>query len=124
MPTFKEMYVRKMEQVGSSITCNPPVTDTDIDFLVFVKEEQLTEAHNFLLEHKWTSSYSNYVSQDPTQTKPFRSFRKGKVNYILTWSDDYWNKFMIATKMAKQFNLLHKQDRITLFEYVLYGNVV
>jgi hypothetical protein len=44
------------------------------------------------------------------------------VNIIAT-SDAAWHeKFKLASDTAKVLNLLDKQDRITLFQAILYGN--
>ena len=55
--------------VGSRVTCDPPVMDTDRDMLCLVKD-----------------------------------------------------RFMVATRLAKRFNLQAKADRVALFQAVLYGN--
>jgi len=48
--------------------------------------------------------------------------RKGEINLIITTSKDFFDKFVKATEMAKEQNLLLKDERITLFQKILYNN--
>jgi len=104
------------EPVGSRVTCDPAPTDTDEDWLVLVREvpvEKLQEA-GFSQE----GSPEFYTGND---AGGFRSWRKGDLNVITTQSDEFYRLFLTATYLAKRFNLLRKQDRIALFQAVLYG---
>ncbi|WP_298844024.1 hypothetical protein [uncultured Salinicola sp.] len=104
------------EPVGSRVTCDPAPTDTDEDWLVLVREvpvEKLQEA-GFSQE----GSPEFYTGND---AGGFRSWRKGEINLITTQSDEFFRLFLTATYLAKRFNLLRKQDRIALFQAVLYG---
>jgi hypothetical protein len=115
-----KQYCKSITPVGSSITCDPPVLDTDRDFLVLAKEGELQLLYDALTFKGWaTTSIEEYASN--TGEKPFRSYRKGKANYIVTDCKDYHKKFMYATYLAKRFNLLHKADRVDLFNCILYG---
>lgn len=104
------------EPVGSRVTCDPAPTDTDEDWLVLVREvpvEKLQEA-GFSQE----GSPEFYTGND---AGGFRSWRKGEINLITTQSYEFFRLFLTATYLAKRFNLLRKQDRIALFQAVLYG---
>ena len=104
------------EPVGSRVTCDPAPTDTDEDWLGLVREvpvEKLQEA-GFSQE----GSPEFYTGND---AGGFRSWRKGEINLITTQSDEFFRLFLTATYLAKRFNLLRKQDRIALFQAVLYG---
>lgn len=104
------------EPVGSRVTCDPAPTDTDEDWLVLVREvpvEKLQEA-GFSQE----GSPEFYTGND---AGGFRSWRKGEINLITTQSDEFFRLFLTATYLAKRFNLLRKQDRIALFQAILYG---
>ncbi len=116
-------YFRSETQVGSSVTCDPPVLDTDIDFLILIKQENLETVHELLGQTGWTSHYDQYTGPKK-DIKPFRAYRKGKINYILTWDDDYHRRFLEASSLAKRFNLLNKADRVDLFNLALYGTYV
>ena len=104
------------EPVGSRGTCDPAPTDTDEDWLGLVREvpvEKLQEA-GFSQE----GSPEFYTGND---AGGFRSWRKGEINLITTQSYEFFRLFLTATYLAKRFNLLRKQDRIALFQAVLYG---
>lgn len=106
--------------VGSRVTCNPPPTDTDEDFLVtvlyFYHDEAIAalSADGFALDNP----NEHYVPDSGV----FNSWRKGNTNIILTKDYDFARRFKAATFVAKQLNLLKKEDRVTLFQAVLYGN--
>lgn len=53
----------------------------------------------------------------------FFSARMHDHNLIVTNKNWFFDRFMQATKVAKNMNLLKKEDRVTLFQYALYGNI-
>lgn len=102
--------------VGSRVTCNPAPTDTDEDWLVITMEDPEAD----LVEAGFTQDGSPefYTGND---AGGFRSWRKGDLNIVTTQSSEFFDRFMTATYLAKRFNLLRKEDRIALFQAVLYG---
>jgi hypothetical protein len=52
----------------------------------------------------------------------FNSWRKGETNLIITGDFDFFRRYLSATEVAKKFNLMSKEDRVLLFQSVLYGN--
>lgn len=52
----------------------------------------------------------------------FRSYKKGLQNLIVTSSRSFYDKFVLATKVARALRLIRKVDRITLFQAILYEN--
>lgn len=111
------------DPVGSAVTCNPPVTNTDLDFLVLANDWQpfLSQA----LRDGWELSayWESHDLLNAMETGGFVSLRKGNMNILLTACEDFKKKFLVATSLAKRFNLLNKKDRIALFQGVLYGNL-
>lgn len=109
------------DQVGSSVTCDPPVMNTDLDYLVLAVDWQpfLSQA----LHEGWQLSayWDAHSLAGALDDGDFVSLRKGRLNIILTACVQFRKKFLLATKLAKRFNLLKKADRITLFQAVLYG---
>ena len=103
--------------VGSRVTCNPPPTDTDEDYLALVSSEEEAferlEALGFI-----TTTDLGYegIQSD------FSSFKLGKLNIIVTESAEFNRRFLAASYVAKSLNLLKKVDRIMVFQAVLYGN--
>ena len=111
-------------EVGSRVTCNPPVLDTDHDFLCLTLDcrEFVNAAvrENFVIGG---STPSDEMELRKEQTL-FTSMRRklDSVNLIITDSADFAKRFMAATSVAKRLNLRVKKDRIALFQAVLYGN--
>src|ERR1700677_1421647 len=125
MPTLLELLkpiCLKVELVGSRITCNPPPTGTDQDYLILVKPRLLNPLMKFLQVTEWEGGGSNPGVMNHEEDDTFESYRKGDDNLIITTSETYFDKFMVATSVAKRFNLLKKEDRIILFDAVLYAH--
>lgn len=102
--------------VGSRVTCNPPPVDTDEDWLVLTfgdVAEKMREAG-----FSQDGSPQFYTGND---NGGFRSWRHGDINVVTTESQEFYERFITATDLAKRFNLLAKADRIALFQAVLYG---
>lgn len=117
---------KKIEPVGSRITCNPAPLDTDEDWLVFVPAEEFKLFEEILLHiHSFEFGGSEVHSGGCLLGDPnsFQSYTHGSINVIATASEEFFSKFMEATKEAKLLNLLVKSDRIALFQKILYGNV-
>lgn len=110
-----------MKAVGSRVTCNPPPMDTDNDQLLLVKDYVCVEAD--LVANGWKLGGSA-IPADQNYTKPdefFASFTNGDVNLIVTPSSEFARRFVAATSVAQRLNLTNKDDRIALFQAVLYG---
>lgn len=131
IPSIPDGWLR-IEPVGSRVTCNPPPTDTDRDWLVLVPSIQPeTQGDPFfgfaaeLSKDGWTLP-EPYTPANPDKPQEgglvFMSVRRGEDNLILTDSEEFFRRFLAATSVAKRLNLLDKADRIALFQAVLYGN--
>lgn len=112
--SFYTEYVIKSSLTGSNYICNPPVTGTDIDTVLLVRPgyEDSLKSEGFcyyMSEHEYDSLGS------------FVSWRKGNQNYITTEVEDFYNKFVFATEIARLLNLKIKQDRVKLFQAILYN---
>ena len=105
-------------KTGSSVICNPPVLDTDIDYMIYSDVMDKLVAH--LVDTGWAKCDPEDYEEN---TRPFLAFRKDKYNFIVTNNLDYYDKFEEATRLATKLNLLKKEDRITLFSYVIEGNI-
>jgi len=117
-------FHKQITAVGSRVTCNPPPTGTDQDWLVWVDRiEEYDQLADFLLLNGWEIGGSR-VPEDVNylpESQRFNSFVKGEDNVIITKSEEFHRRFLAASAMAKHFNLLKKEDRISLFQAVLYG---
>lgn len=107
-------------QTGSSVICNPPVTDTDIDYVIYTNEEDKLDT--FLKCEGFESSCQDEEEYD-LESEAFDCYRKGNINLIVTDNYEWYLKWVEATKLAKKLNLLQKEQRITLFKYILYGEM-
>jgi hypothetical protein len=107
----------KQHPTGSNYICNPPVENTDIDFVVWAPD--LKEADNILRVSGF--DYRGFKTQDSYPNMVW-SYRKGPINVVLTVLKDFYDKFVAATEEAKRLNLLKKEDRIALFDKYLYDN--
>lgn len=110
--------------VGSRVTCDPPPTDTDQDILVLVDAFAFNAKRRELSAAGWELGGSQVNigdMEDPAEMGSFVSYRLGELNLILTSDGVYYEKFLAATSVAKRLNLLNKEDRIAVFEAVLYG---
>lgn len=103
--------------VGSRVTCSPPPTDTDEDWLCYVKD--IDVFIEMAIKMGYDTGESHYG-----EIEHFVSVRKGDINLIITQDMSFFNKFIWASNLAKRFNLLNKEDRIALFQGVLYANKI
>lgn len=103
--------------VGSRATCNPAPTDTDADYLCITGNlPQVRERLEGLgFETTTDAEYEGMRSS-------FISFKRDDVNVIATDDGEFHRAFLAATSIAKRLNLLKKQDRVALFQAVLYRN--
>ncbi len=107
-------------QTGSSVICNPPVMDTDIDFIICTGK--VIKLHEFLLRNGFLQSCADEEEYD-IESEGFECYRKDNINLIVTTNYEWYLKWVVATKLAKKLNLLKKEDRITLFKFVLYDKI-
>jgi len=113
---------KAMHAVGSRVTCDPPPTDTDADYLVLVDRDAFQDFGDAL---EIDAGYEMGGSGDAPawiEDEHFRSYRLGDVNVIVTDSTEFHKRFLAASSVARKFNLLQKPDRVALFQAVLYGN--
>ena len=105
-------------RTGSREICDPAPTDTDVDFVVF--------AHGFHVVRRIAQAGFTNTSAPHADTYggsgPFETFRCGEVNLIVTNSDSFYDAWCGATTIAKRLNLLNKDERIALFQGILYCN--
>lgn len=116
---------KKVKRVGSRETCFPAPTDTDEDWLVLTASlEDLLNLEGVLREGGYKQDTGDIEDYTGESEVIFKSFRKGDINVILTFEETFFDLFMKATHLAKRFNLQHKDDRIALFQAILYDNLI
>ena len=109
-------------QTGSSVICNPPVNDTDIDYVICSRDKDPTKLVEFVQSVGFKNSLADQAEYGLDE-EGFYCLRRGSINLIVTGEYYFYEKFVVATKLAKKLNLLKKEQRIALFQYVLYGNL-
>ena len=116
--------------VGSRVSCSPPPQETDLDVLCRVGN--MGSFADILLEEGYERGGSDPADVSPwsqsmvfegrDNVSKFSAFRFGDLNIIATDSQEFYDKFMLATRVATKLNLMKKDDRIALFQAILYGN--
>ena len=125
---------------GSSIICNPPVLDTDFDFVLLLTEEDYKNgavdkfsAMGFTLpEHSDDKDKDEQylaemaeIQKHATAGKPlylqFFTMRRDNVNIIVTCCHTLFKRWWNATVWATTLNLQSKKDRRDFFMLVKYG---
>lgn len=111
---------------GSRFICDPPVLDSDNDWVILVEDLEYAKYKAARLD--WYSAGSGYYREgsDHEELGPFVSMRhsEGNSNYIFTDDAEFYDRYVAATLLAKKHNLLNKVDRIQLFHTVLYGEYI
>lgn len=113
--TIPENLWTNIYHTGSSIICNPPVLDTDIDYVIYTKSKGLIP---WLISKGFISASSEDYSMN--EDGLFTSLRKDKLNLIIVQEYRFYLRWVRATELAKKLNLKEKQQRIDLFSHILY----
>ena len=128
LPIFKtlENHGCLVEPCGSRVTCSPAPTETDADYLVQIMPSNdgtdkvaavVNELSGAGFEWEGGEHYQDAAGE-------FVSWRsQNNINLIVTASRGFAEKHRTATALCKRLNLLNKQDRIALFQAVLYGEI-
>ena len=106
-------------QTGSSVICDPPVTDTDIDYVIYTNEE--VKLDTFLKCEGFTKSCADEEEYD-LEEEDFTCYRRENINLIIINERSWYMKWVLATKVARKLNLKVKADRVMLFRAILYGD--
>jgi hypothetical protein len=103
--------------VGSRVTVNPPPMDTDCDILCRCDDyDAFDNFYNYLLDKGWKEE-GEYGEME------FWSYRKKieetPYNLIVTFNEEFFDKFLEATVKCKKLNLQTKGERVELFDKVM-----
>lgn len=111
----------RIEPCGSRVTCSPPPADTDHDFLVELPPDEMTVS-NFVCSASEAGFRWEGNEHYQTAVSTFMSWRRDDINLIVTSDATFAARHRVATSLCKRLNLLAKDDRIAVFQAVLYGN--
>lgn len=104
--------------VGSRVTCEPPVMDTDCDIIVLCDQPgQLPALRDAVYLYG-----GEQCGRDYDDECPLLPMRLDEYNYLLTDSEQYYREFLRATAIAKHLNIQCKDDRKALFACMLDGD--
>jgi hypothetical protein len=112
LPIHISKLIKYRARTGSSVICNPPVLDTDEDWLIVTKNIKLLIGE--LVSEGWdTDTKSNYGSSEFYSLKKHINGRL--INFIVMDNLTRYIAMYEATKVATELNLRNKEDRIELF---------
>lgn len=95
-------------RTGSSVICDPPVLNTDIDFMILTYDKRN-------LTHLLKISGFFQDGRGVYDQGLFYSYRKGNINLIITTDKSHFFRFLGATLVSKTLNLRDKDKRIDMF---------
>lgn len=99
-----------IEHCGSTYTCNPAPTNTDVDFICLAKDAGVFMDFEFELE---TDGWKFDLAYDDSFfTSVKKSINGVKYNYIVTDNEKWFVAFLRARELCKELNLMDKQQRI------------
>jgi hypothetical protein len=103
---------------GSRYVCDPPVMNTDVDFLVY-SDDDITAT---LLAAGYSNNRhdQNYFGIS-TPEKTFSTWRRGVVNLVVMSNRQFLLENLIATYICKDRNIQQKYHRIIVYE-AMRGN--
>lgn len=125
---MKALHVLGYIQTGSRVICNPPVMDTDEDWVLLGTSPKGTDAELIKLGYDKTSpdSYKDDGSAPFASFNQFSAFRRrdSDENLIVVYNSHVFTQWKVATQLAKRFNLTDKEDRIALFRAIRSGGAI
>lgn len=105
--------VLRFELTGSSAIC-PSSDNKDLDFVVLVNPDfSITKPVGFYLKSDENPNYKDLPL--------FTVYCKDNVDIICTKDAEFYDKFVLATRLATKLSLVEKADRIALFRGILYN---
>lgn len=124
-------FVKREMLCGSRVTCRPAPTNTDQDVIVLVADILATASR----ERRPGSAMKEYAAMSSGLASSgwcvggsgegdddFESWTKGDINLILTADNDFYEKFVTATTVCQNLNIMEKHKRQMVFQSILYGN--
>lgn len=110
-----------VELCGSRVTCSTVPETSDWDYLVQIpNDERIYEQTLDALPPEWVMEGGEHYDTGIRNT--FHSFRLGNVNLLVSMNAAWCERHRVATHICQQLDILHKPNRIMVFQAVLYGN--
>ena len=105
-----DAYIVTWHYTGSAYICEPPVQDTDTDYLILCKPD----ARLKLVEELISKGYLLNSYQSEGQFVNMK-LTEQRIDLILIEDENYYNSFVYATEVAKFLNVEQKDARVSLF---------
>lgn len=112
--------------------------DSDYDFLCLVSRLNSSQVDYILKSKGYVSdlkkdsfeySSASNIFQSPhlgelvqNVYEGFESYRKGEVNLVITFDENFYNKAVAATKLCRKLKLKNKEDIILVHDIVVREN--
>lgn len=120
---LKDEYGIIPELTGSQYICDSAPENSDWDYLLEVSsiKSEVASIASFLVGRGFSIDAGEHYQEAIQNT--FMSFKKDKLNFLLSNNSDWCTKHRIATKLCKRLKLNNKEDRVATFQAILYGNI-
>lgn len=121
-PLDNAMNLVAFSPTGSRFMCDPPVMDTDIDFVALVVDHDA--ASEVLLANGWTKCVGESSDEEDSsydELGEFSAYRKDNFNVIICDDRAYYIMYCAATLLSTRLNLLDKAERCSLFHTIIKG---
>lgn len=116
---------------GSKYICNPPVLNTDEDYLVLVTDFNAVYQKLMSWDSPWedcmppgSDEFASAYEDEKAYGIPWNAFRLGEVNIMVTQDKDWYFASVAATELCKAWNVLDKDKRIRIFRNLKYREVL
>ena len=121
-PLDNAMNLVAFSPTGSRFMCDPPVMDTDIDFVVLVVDHDA--ASEVLTANGWAKCVGENSDEEDSYDElgEFSAYRKDNFNLIVCDDRAYYIKYCAATLLSTKLNLLDKAERCALFQTIIKGD--
>lgn len=117
-------------ETGSRVICNPPVLDTDHDFIIYTDNlrnlRKELEYLGYVYSNKDLEKYK-LGKTDPFQMyNSFDAYRHPTTedNLIVVGNAVDFKRWRVATQIATELNLRDKANRVMLFRAIRSGGVL
>lgn len=121
-PLDNAMNLVAFSPTGSRFVCDPPVMDTDIDFVVLVVDHDA--ASEVLTANGWAKCVGESSDEEDSsydELGEFSAYRKDNFNLIICDDRAYYMRYCAATLLSTKLNLLDKAERCALFQTIIKG---
>lgn len=120
-----DFFALGLYPTGSNYICNPPVEDTDKDFLILC-EDSYTLIKT-LLQNGWESCIdednieeTEFYKEEQEYGVKWTAYRKGTFNLMITEDNNWYFASVVATEYCRTFNIQDKEQRIRIFRFLKY----